>query len=158
MFYAASEFDQNLCRWDKKDSALDENFCLGGASCGTTICPPSSQPSSLPSLSPSLTSGPSQSPSTSASPSNSSSNSPSRSLTIFPSYNPTLPKLHFKGYRCTDYYGAGKCELCSGHCDSDSDCAGDLLCYQRYEGLDVPGCCWGEDGDIYKNSNTYFCK
>ena len=45
MFYEASVFDQNLCRWDKKKSALTDYFCSGGASCGPIICPPSSKPS-----------------------------------------------------------------------------------------------------------------
>ena len=51
MFHAASAFDQNLCRWDKKDSASDGNFCSEGASCGPSICsssPPFQSPSSLP--------------------------------------------------------------------------------------------------------------
>ena len=42
MFHAASAFDQNLCRWDKQDSAF--NFCSGGASCGTSTCPSSHHP------------------------------------------------------------------------------------------------------------------
>ena len=158
MFYMAAAFDQDLCRWEKKDSALDSLFCSGGASCGSTTCQPTTSPSSPPSQFPSITFAPSQFPSISSSPSNSPSNTPSHIATNFPSYNPTVRKIHFKGYQCTDHYGAGKCELCSGHCDSDNDCAGDLLCLQRNEGVDVPGCSWGADGDIYKNSNTNFCK
>jgi Bacterial protein of unknown function (DUF839) len=45
---------------------------------------------------------------------------------------------------------------CSGDCDNDSDCFGDLLCYQRSDLQSVPGC--SEDGIkakdyCYKNSD-----
>ena len=46
MFSQAFAFDQNLCRWNKKKSARNVYFCPLGASCGTSICPPSSAPSS----------------------------------------------------------------------------------------------------------------
>ena len=29
---------------------------------------------------------------------------------------------------------------CEGDCDVDSDCIGDLICYQRYQTESVPGC------------------
>ena len=62
---------------------------------------------------------------------------------------------------CTDHYGEGKCEICSGSCTSDSDCAGDLVCYHRDKSEeDVPGCSWGPNNDILKNENRAwnFCK
>jgi hypothetical protein len=42
------------------------------------------------------------------------------------------------------------CDLCEGDCDSDSDCAGDLICLQRDGFEAVPGCS-GEGGarDVY---------
>eukprot|EP00980_Cylindrotheca_fusiformis_P011317 scaffold2611_cov70-Cylindrotheca_fusiformis.AAC.2 len=47
-------------------------------------------------------------------------------------------------------YPLGKCK---GDCDSDSDCAGDLVCYQRGPYESVPGCSGGSsDG-----SRTDYC-
>ena len=42
MFDEALAFNQNLCRWDKNDSASVSNFCFG-ASCGTHVCTPPSE-------------------------------------------------------------------------------------------------------------------
>ena len=40
-----------------------------------------------------------------------------------------------------DGCGAGGCSECEGDCDIDSDCAGDLVCFQRTASSDtVPGC------------------
>jgi hypothetical protein len=33
-----------------------------------------------------------------------------------------------------------KCGLCEGDCDTNDDCEGDLVCYQRDPGDDIPGC------------------
>jgi len=41
--------------------------------------------------------------------------------------------------------------LCKGDCDSDSDCSGDLICYQRSAGQSIPGC------SGIPNSNSDFC-
>jgi len=41
--------------------------------------------------------------------------------------------------------------LCEGDCDSDSDCAGDLICYQRDAGQSIPGC------SGTPNSRSDFC-
>ena len=38
-----------------------------------------------------------------------------------------------------------------GDCDDDSDCAGDLKCFKRDDGEDVPGCL----GNTAKNAGTY---
>ena len=49
---------------------------------------------------------------------------------------------------------------CEGDCDSDSDCAGDLLCFQRSDSTKVPGCKSGGDDDVsgydycYDSSST----
>ena len=43
-----------------------------------------------------------------------------------------------------------KCDLCEGDCDSDSDCAGDLICLQRDGFEAVPGCSGaGGARDVY---------
>jgi len=42
---------------------------------------------------------------------------------------------------------------CTGDCDNDNDCAGDLVCYQRDEYEAVPGCIGGEQGA----SKTDYC-
>ena len=36
--------------------------------------------------------------------------------------------------------GAGKCDLCEGDCDYDSDCKAGLRCFQRDGLAPVPGC------------------
>ncbi|GKZ00110.1 hypothetical protein MPSEU_000964400 [Mayamaea pseudoterrestris] len=43
--------------------------------------------------------------------------------------------------------------LCQGDCDSDSDCATGLTCFQRSGGDAVPGCSGGEND----NSNSDYC-
>jgi len=35
---------------------------------------------------------------------------------------------------------SGPLGLCEGDCDSDSDCSGNLICYQRDAGQSIPGC------------------
>lgn len=42
---------------------------------------------------------------------------------------------------CTE---ANKCGSCEGDCDTNDDCDGDLICFQRDPGDDIPGCD-GED-------------
>ena len=46
------------------------------------------------------------------------------------------------GNPCTDTFGTGQCEVCTGDCDNDGDCAGSMRCAQRgrSDGLEnVPG-------------------
>ncbi|HEY9708970.1 MAG TPA: hypothetical protein V6D48_12285 [Oculatellaceae cyanobacterium] len=44
--------------------------------------------------------------------------------------------------------------LCEGDCDDDSDCQGNLVCYQRFTGRQpVPGCTGGE----LDNSKNDYC-
>ena len=42
---------------------------------------------------------------------------------------------------------------CTGDCDTNNDCAGDLVCHQRDEYEPVPGCSGGEQND----SKTDYC-
>lgn len=57
----------------------------------------------------------------------------------------------------------GKCSLCSGDCDSDDDCDGNLRCADRDGGELVPGCPHGEytddyyDYDYYLEDDTDYC-
>ena len=62
---------------------------------------------------------------------------------------------------CTDHYGYGNCGQCSGDCDSDSDCAGDLICFQRsgtYGVGNVPGCSWDPNYTDFDANNWDYCK
>ena len=54
------------------------------------------------------------------------------SMESMPTSSPTYPYL-------------GECE---GDCDIDSDCDGTLVCYQRDDTTQVPGCSTGGDGDV----------
>ena len=69
-----------------------------------------------------------------------------------------LPEVRFVGNPCTAAFPDGKCTLCTGDCDSDSDCAGDLVCFQRSGGEDVPGCVWGSNSASLKADDDDFCK
>ena len=44
--------------------------------------------------------------------------------------------------------GAFPLQMCEGDCDDDNDCAGDLICFQRNGGMDVPGCQGSDDSTI----------
>mgnify|MGYP003947018819 CR=1 FL=1 len=47
------------------------------------------------------------------------------------------------------------CGVCTGDCDGDVDCAGDLKCFQRESSTSqVPGCFLGGDGDV---NNYDYC-
>jgi len=67
--------------------------------------------------------------------------------------------VEFVGNPCTSEFDSGLCEICTGDCDSDSDCAGELRCISRNgSGLqDVPGCSWPEGSDAIRNDNDDFC-
>ena len=69
-----------------------------------------------------------------------------------------LPKLKFMNVECNNHYGDGNCKLCSGDCDTDDDCTGDLVCFQIDGGEEVPGCSWGANSAATKNQNWDFCK
>jgi len=50
-------------------------------------------------------------------------------------------------------HSPGSLELCQGHCDDDSDCAGGLRCFERYGNTDVPGC----TGDMAEKVGWDYC-
>ena len=64
-----------------------------------------------------------------------------------PTSNPNVVQL--LGNPCNDFFNNGLCEICTGDCDFDSDCAGDLRCAERStnnNGLEnVPGCSWSDN-------------
>ncbi|GAX26108.1 hypothetical protein FisN_24Hh019 [Fistulifera solaris] len=49
---------------------------------------------------------------------------------------------------------SGNLELCEGHCETDADCRGNLVCFQRDAGDGVPGCSLSEK---QRNSRTDYC-
>ena len=117
--------------------------CNGTDASRTDYCfvapPPTSSPSLVPSTStpPTTTSSPSASPTISAGP------------TI--STSPTTEYLrltHVARNFIAGIYPLGRCE---GDCDTDDECFGSLICYQRKNGEPVPGCT-GND-----NSSTDYC-
>ena len=74
---------------------------------------------------------------------------------------PPTPLVTYVGNPCTDQFPSGKCEICTGDCDRDSDCADGLRCAQRREtsGIEnVPGCEWGPGSDSIRFDNDDFCK
>ena len=48
-----------------------------------------------------------------------------------------LDFVSYKGGNCDRFY---KCGLCQGDCDTDLDCSGGLVCYQRQGWETIPGC------------------
>ena len=67
----------------------------------------------------------------------------------------------FVGNPCTSFSDGGYCKECTGDCDRDEDCAGDLRCAQRssFSGLeDVPGCSWAEGSDSIRFDNDDYCE
>ena len=69
-----------------------------------------------------------------------------------------LPEVQFVGNPCGDEFSDGLCTLCSGDCDRNSDCAGDLICFPRSGGEDVPGCTWGANSATLKAEGHDYCK
>ncbi len=70
-------------------------------------------------------------------------------------------EITFVGNPCGDAFPDGKCTECTGDCDTDSDCAGDLRCAQRRGTSgdnNVPGCAWGPDSDAIRFGTDDFCK
>ena len=71
----------------------------------------------------------------------------------------TLTDIQYVGNPCSDAYDGGQCKECTGDCDSDNDCEGELRCTQRSgsSGLvNVPGCSW--NGASKQYTSTDFCK
>lgn len=101
-------------------------------------------PSPSVSMAPSVSAFPSTAPSTSAFPSTAPSMSafPSivPSMSSFPSSEPSIEmdSVRFISWNVrSDQPLLGHCE---GDCDSDKDCIGDLVCFNRYFGGEIPGC------------------
>ena len=67
-------------------------------------------------------------------------------------------ELQFKGMGGCTF--DKKCDVCTGDCDDDSECVGDLICFHRSAGDEgvVPGCSWGDNVDDIKTSEVDFCK
>jgi len=64
--------------------------------------------------------------------------------------------VQYVGNPCSDTFGAGSCEVCTGDCDQDADCKDALRCAQRSgSNEDVPGCVWA---DAARFDGTDFCK
>jgi len=57
------------------------------------------------------------------------------------------PELDMKGTEYCQPYR--QCGLCEGDCDSDDDCAGELVCHQRGSNESVPGCRGGDDSSKF---------
>jgi hypothetical protein len=77
-----------------------------------------------------------------------------------PSPTPPSNEVNYVDNPCTDFFENGLCQECSGDCDSDNDCVGDLRCNQRKTktGLEnVPGCVWGADSDDQRLDDNDFC-
>ena len=83
---------------------------------------------------------------------------PTSSPTPSPSASPIAANVVRKvGNPCTDYFDDGLCEVCTGDCDVDSDCAEGLRCGQRNAGDVVPGCSF-MDGYSDQSSATDYCE
>jgi len=74
----------------------------------------------------------------------------------------TLPCVEAVGDPCTDFSDNGLCQLCTGDCDADKDCEGELRCSQRSGGLDqlenVPGCLWGVGSEVLQSGDLDYCE
>ena len=83
---------------------------------------------------------------------------PTSSPTPSPSAPPIAANTVTKvGNPCTSYFEGGLCEVCTGDCDRDADCALGLRCAQRGAGDIVPGCTFAEGSDDQAGSSDY-CK
>ncbi len=71
-------------------------------------------------------------------------------------------ELELVGNPCNDEFESGNCQVCTGDCDYDSDCEGEMRCADRSEDRDevenVPGCVWGEGSEDLQAGGTDFCE
>ena len=70
-------------------------------------------------------------------------------------------EVQYVGNPCIDFFSDGKCTECTGDCDADSDCVGDLRCAQRHDltGEEiVPGCVWGDNSDGIRLDDSDYCE
>ena len=85
---------------------------------------------------------------------------PTTSPSAIPTPEPEI-EVQYVGNPCTDFFADGKCTECTGDCDGDSDCAGDLRCAQRSKRSGneiVPGCLWGDNSDAIRLDDSDFCE
>ena len=69
-------------------------------------------------------------------------------------YYPNAPGLNSRN---VNGYGTGGLGKCQGDCDTDSDCASGLKCWQRSGYTDIPGCTGGGSNDWdYCTDSKYF--
>ena len=59
-----------------------------------------------------------------------------------------ISSLLTTGVNGFDGCGAGKCDLCEGDCDYDSDCKEGLRCFERDRFASVPGCSGDGEGGM----------
>ena len=70
-----------------------------------------------------------------------------------------LQTIDYVGNPCSVAFSGGQCEECTGDCDNDGDCAGDLRCAQRKKrsGVEnVPGCDWNGSRQQFRRND--YCK
>ena len=87
------------------------------------------------------------------------------SITVLLAANYVVPvvsiplSVDYVGNPCNDFFSSGLCAECTGDCDGDSDCSGDLRCVKRRSDTDgeedVPGCAWSGTDRFF---DTDFCK
>ena len=81
--------------------------------------------------------------------------------TVVPTAEIRLDEIRYVGNPCTNEFATGLCDQCTGDCDSDADCAGELRCVQRrkFNGVEnVPGCSWAFGSDSIRNDNDDYCR
>lgn len=77
--------------------------------------------------------------------------------TVSPAPTTALKEIIYAANPCTwSFPETEKCEECTGDCDYDSDCEGDLRCFQREGGEDVPGCYFSNSR--LKSFDDDYCK
>lgn len=77
-----------------------------------------------------------------------------------PTPTPPTVVVDYVGNPCNDFFPDRLCDICTGDCDSDSDCDAGLRCAQRSrtDGLEiVPGCDWGGNASL-QNDDSDYCK
>lgn len=101
---------------------------------------------------PVLTTQPTPGPTSAATSGTTTPLTPTMPTSTFGTASPTyiIPKLHGMGPDyCTE---TNKCGMCEGDCDTNDDCEGELICYQRDSYENVPGC---EGNDSSRKYSTH---
>lgn len=78
---------------------------------------------------------------------------PSRAPSLPPSSVPSISILPTESVSLglVAWKPTQKLTWCQGHCDSDKQCAGDLVCFERSDGPVVPGCTGNGKNFLYTN-------